>query len=579
MLAMLVRQTMLYGLLILTIPICSGRKPDGFHVIDPSKYADQLGTDYLWAIQNVPFVDVPDHDVLTAYYYRWRSYRKHIKWTGDEDGYVVTEFLPDVPWSGKHNTISAAAGHHILEGRWIHNERYLNDYTKFWYSSADPSSYTNWIGHAAWQRYLLNGNITFISSLTDAFAKLYRETYVPKYLKSMNGTKQCWWQDDGWDAMEVSISGRGCRPTIASVMYGEADVIIKLATKFGTGNQTLAEEFRKWRELSRSVVVDLHWNEAIQSFATIPLNPHSADDYLIRFHRQTAAPANIAEACNMPAVRVENQTANVRELLGFMPFYYESLIPNELLPTFLPMWKELFDPDGFQAEFGLRTAERRHGCYNYSFDHGDCWNGPSWPYETSRVLTSAANLLNNDRMAANGYLTVEKYWTLLKQYARQHTVTVAENDTARVPGSGHVFENLHPDLGYWNNRARMYWRNDTNKDMGDDYNHSTFIDLILSGLLGIRPQEDGSIRIHPLLPLIAGKSWAVDHVLISGGRILSMVWDNTQEGSVYGLGKGLTVLLDGRVATRRESLAHLLESPINLPRETLYTNSENIAMN
>ena len=80
-------------------------------------------------------------------------------------------------------------------------------------------------------------------------------------------------------------------------------------------------------------------------------------------------------------------------------------------------------------------------------------------------------------------IDVDDYWTLLQQYARQHTVTTAVNDTADPLGSGHVFENLHGDLGYWNNRERMYWTDDPNRNMGDHYLHSTYGDLVLAGLL------------------------------------------------------------------------------------------------
>jgi len=94
-------------------------------------------------------------------------------------------------------------------------------------------------------------------------------------------------------------------------------------------------------------------------------------------------------------------------------------------------------------------------------------NGPSWPYETARVLTGFANLLNQDTSTID-HDKLENYYYLLRQYAQQHTKTFAVNDTAVPRGSGHVFENLHADLGYWNNRQRMYHRNDTNKNMGDD---------------------------------------------------------------------------------------------------------------
>ena len=46
---------------------------------------------------NIPMIDLPDKDIEETYYFRWWTYRKHIKNT--EDGYVITEFLPKVNWS------------------------------------------------------------------------------------------------------------------------------------------------------------------------------------------------------------------------------------------------------------------------------------------------------------------------------------------------------------------------------------------------------------------------------------------------------------------------------------------------
>jgi len=385
----------------------------------------------------------------------------------------------------------------------------------------------------------------------------FREYYISKYLREItinNSTvTPCWWQDDGRDAMEVSISGSGCRPTIAAAMYGEAETIVKLA-RMEPLNRTLELEYIKWQELSRSIILDRHWNEKIQSFAVIPTVPEMNDDS--EKHKVTE---DVASDCDLSNVRKLNETANVRELLAFMPWYFDTLIPNEQAAKFLPMWNELFDPNGFDALYGLRSAELRHPCYNYSYDHGDCWNGPSWPYETSRVLVGFANLLNReiirDETSKFRIVSPQKYWLLLKQYARQHTRTYAVNDTADPIGSGHIFENLHPDLGYWNNRQRMYESNDENKNMGDDYNHSTFVDLILSGLFGIRPQEDGSIRISPLIPSTIS-SFAVDNVLWQGRYTLSVIWDKT--GKVYSRGQGLSVLLDGKVVAHSRTMKRIV---------------------
>src|ERR1022692_4530930 len=44
-----------------------------------------------WMKQNVPFFTCPDPGVEQIYYFRWWTYRKHIKKT--PAGFLVTEFL------------------------------------------------------------------------------------------------------------------------------------------------------------------------------------------------------------------------------------------------------------------------------------------------------------------------------------------------------------------------------------------------------------------------------------------------------------------------------------------------------
>src|SRR5680860_1643245 len=52
--------------------------------------------------KNIPLLDIPDSTIQKTYYFRWWTFRKHIKKT--PTGFVITEFLPDVPWAGKYNT-------------------------------------------------------------------------------------------------------------------------------------------------------------------------------------------------------------------------------------------------------------------------------------------------------------------------------------------------------------------------------------------------------------------------------------------------------------------------------------------
>ena len=103
----------------------------------------------------------------------------------------------------------------------------------------------------------------------------------------------------------------------------------------------------------------------------------------------------------------------------------------------------------------------------------------------------------------------------------------------------------------------MYLEGARNKDMGDDYNHSTFVDLVLSGLFGFRPQPDKTLVLNPLLPAGALTHFAVDHVRYHG-HALSFVWD--EDGSHYHRGAGLRLLVDGEEVASSATLTKLTAS-------------------
>ena len=91
-----------------------------FNADDEELYSNIKNKDaFNFLALNIPLFECPDEDFQRTWYFRWWTYRKHVKST--EDGYVITEFLPKVPWSGKHNTINCPAAHHVYEGRWLRN--------------------------------------------------------------------------------------------------------------------------------------------------------------------------------------------------------------------------------------------------------------------------------------------------------------------------------------------------------------------------------------------------------------------------------------------------------------------------
>lgn len=592
----------IWMLVILWLPQSSARVSSGnkihyapsFSILNPNNYhsffPDQ--SSFLDASNKAPILDLPEDDenyqaVMTAFYYRIGSYRKHIDKPADSKYWVVSEFLPQVSWAGAYNTISAAAGHHISEGRWFWDAHvFVEDYIRFWYIGANKKAqrhikrYTNWIYYAAW-KYALLWDRQSSGLFEDTFqsaADVFRTEYVEKYLTNSTSNQEngwnhtnrvCWRQDDGFDAMEVSVSGGGCRPTMASVMWGEAMALVRAGKLLGHNT----EEFERWASFSQAVVTDQHWNPDIESFAVIP--PPKPSEYSIKQLEKN--PPHRDSNCDLKKIRIPDQPVNVRELLAFMPWYYPSLLPSDNSKQ-AAMWARQFQwllestgPSGFSGPWGLRTVQRSTPCYNYSWEHGDCWNGPSWPYETSRVLTGLANLLvahREDIIAASG-MSAPFYEHLLVQYALQHTNTRAVNDTASPLGSGHIFENLHPDLGYWNNRERMYWRNDTIKNMGDDYNHSTFLDLILSGWLGIQTPSGDANEWLVVDPLIQAPHFAVDGVPYRG-RTLAIAYD--PDGTKYHKvpDKGFSILIDGKVVAHRPDVGRLVV-PSEPPKSGLAT--------
>lgn len=85
------------------------------------------------------------------------------------------------------------------------------------------------------------------------------------------------------------------------------------------------------------------------------------------------------------------------------------------------------------------------------------------------------------------------------------------------------------------------WIYDT-EDHSEDYNHSTFVDNIIAGLMGLRPQSGTFIVINPLVP----SSWSYFALEIAPyhGHNITILWDS--DGLHYSRGTGFSVYVDGQ---------------------------------
>ena len=174
------------------------------------------------------------------------------------------------------------------------------------------------------------------------------------------------------------------------------------------------------------------------------------------------------------------QLSDAREEIGFIPWMFGLPDPGEGCES---AWLQLADPQGFRAPFGITTAERRHPQFR-SHNVGTCeWDGAVWPFATSQTLNGLANVLRDQRAgpASRLSLTSKDYFSAFLTYVHsQH-----------ADGKPYLGEYLDEVTGDWINgksgRSRYY-------------NHSTFADLLITGVVGLRPRADDMVEVFPLLP-------------------------------------------------------------------------------
>ena len=438
-----------------------------------------------WMKENIPLFDCPQHNFEEMFYYRWWTLRKHIKET--PVGYGMTEFLVQRSYSDKYNLIACAIGHHIYENRWLHDQKYLDQIIHTWYRGNDGKpmnkmmKFSSWNPDAVMARYLVNGDKEFLFDMKDDLEQEYIRWEDTHRLK--NGL---FWQEDVRDGMEESVSGgrkkQYARPTINSYMYGNAKALMTLGVM--TGDEGMAMKYGMKADTIKTLVQNRLWDKERGFFETLR----------------------------------GDTTVKAREAIGYIPWYFN--LPDADA-KYEVAWKEIMDEKGFLAPYGMTTAERRHPEFR-TRGVGKCeWDGAIWPFASAQTLTAMANFMNNYPQTV---LTDSVYFRQMELYV--------ESQYHR--GRPYIGEYLDEVTGYWlkgdQERARYY-------------NHSTFNDLLITGLIGLRPRMDNTVEVNPLLPEGKWDWFCLDNILYHG-HYLTILWD--KNGDRYHLGKGLHILVDGK---------------------------------
>jgi hypothetical protein len=501
--------------------------PRGGTVLDRQKLLDAQtfwdNRDWDWYAANIPFFECPDSDITTTYYYRWEVVTKHLTYGSPNTGYTFTEFIDRPFWSGTYGAISCPAGHQLYEVRWLRNPRIARDYARYWFQTpgAQPRRYSTWLADAIWALHQVHPDRKFLFGLLPDLIKNYegweREHFVPE--------AGLFWQTGHDDGMEININSRqtrstvrgapGYRPTLNSYLWADALAIARTARL--AGDTKTAEAFAgRARKIKDNLQKKL-WDPRRRFFLHMYRDDEELDGFRIKALTRTYETGKFAGSIHG------------REEIGFVPWQFN--LPDG---GFEEAWNFLMDRNYFFADFGPSTVERHDPLFMLA-KYCCVWSGQSWPYATTQTLVAMANLLKNYEQK---FVTREDYVKLLQVYAR----------TQRKNGRPYIAEACHPDTGSWEGHDSY--------NHSEHYFHSGYVDLVITGLVGLRPRDDDSLEVNPLAPA-EWEYFALDGVPYKG-HLMSIVWDKS--GRRYGLGQGLHVFADGKKLIARARLGRATAS-------------------
>lgn len=495
--------------------------------------------DWDWYKQRIPFIDTPERLIDATYYYRWEVMTKHLVYGSPETGYTFTEFIDRPFWSGTYGAISCPLGHQFYEVRWLKDRRIIHDFANYWFDTpgAEPRSYSNWYGDSMWEIYEVWQDRDFLAMVYPHMQKQLRGWMAERY-----DHDHAMFRWDGMhDGMETNINSRqtdntfsggdGYRPTLNSYLYADLRALARTAALLGRDAQ--AGEYQQQAEDLKQRVQQELWDPDREFF----------------FHQWAEDQRGGIEAKSLT-----HETGKFagspygRELIGYVPWQFN--LPD---PEYSVAWKFLMDEDRFWSEYGPTVTEQQDPLFWVS-PRCCVWSGNSWPYATTQTLVAMANLLNNYEQE---YVDREDYFEVLRTYSRLQ----------RLNGRPYIAEAANPFTGSWDGHNYYYH--------SEHYLHSGYVDLIITGLAGLRPRPDNVLEINPLIP----DHWnffALDDVRYHGQSV-SIIWD--KDGSRYNRGKGLMVFINGQ---KVDSAASVQRMQVPLPAAPSYDRPErehNFAVN
>lgn len=351
-------------------------------------------------------------------------------------GWAMTEFIVDRPYADKYNLIACALGHHIYETRWLRNKSLADSFIRTWYRGNDSGPMEKLHAFSSWNADAIY-NRFLVTADTTFIADLYPDI-IAEYE---------WWESNH---------------RLPSGLYWQSDVADGMEESISGG--------RKVRNARVTINAYMFGNaKAIAAMAHVLGHEEDATTYEAKATEiKNLIISKLWNAEHAFFETLQGDTlSGVREAIGYLPWYFNMLEGKEYSEAF----EQIDDSRGFCAPYGLTTAEQRHPAYR-THGTGRCeWDGAVWPFATSQTLTA---MIRAEASTTAFYREMTKY--VESQYKR---------------GKPYIGEYLDGHTGYW-------LKGDAERSKY--YNHSTFADLLITGIAGLQPAEGDSIIVTPRLP-------------------------------------------------------------------------------
>jgi hypothetical protein len=503
--------------------------------------AAQVRAYQAWFDANVPYFDCSDPRVRQMYDHRAYVLRKNMldpklgrmPWPTQSEGRWRSTWYP--------NVISYGAGHQVREARWLRDPKYWEGHLRTWAENEKPDGvypshvtpegpsdgqYTDWITSTAWEGHLVHPDRAFLARVVDKLAanvRGWQKVYDPDG-DGLLLVDSHWWTGMEYQPSFFAFSDykpsadfqQPARPVnlervdLTAYNYGNAVAVARIYRLLGQ-----SEPAREFDALAAKIAA------AVQAKMWRPEK---------RFFYSLRA--------------VDDAVADVKEVAGVYPFYFGMLPSGK---GYESAWASILDPKQFWTAWPVASASKECPAYSQSEWPGDgraagcMWNGPTWPHANSLVMTAMARTLRatRDHRVADSPLKKEHLWALFLSFTKAQY----RDQDIRWPWTGEFYNG---DTGRWKTAER-------------DYNHSTWLDILIPELIGVVPREDDILEVDPLLP-----EDALIHFLLDGlryhGHDITVVWDAPAPGSPdrYGDGRrGLDVYVDGRLAASAPALSRL----------------------